>query len=70
MSANKPACPEKQAKIYWLAARLGRIERAGQLAQEVGVNGVPFFMINRRVALAGAQPPESFLAAFQQVAST
>ncbi len=45
---------------------LDEIERAGQLAQEVGVNGVPFFMINRRVALAGAQPPESFLLHFSK----
>lgn len=48
---------------------LNEIEAARRLAQEVGVDGVPFFIINRRVALAGAQPSESFLAAFQQVAS-
>lgn len=48
---------------------MAEIEAAKQLAQQVGVDGVPFYIINRRVALAGAQPTESFLAAFRQVAS-
>lgn len=47
---------------------LNEIDEAKRLAQEVGVDGVPFFIVNRRVALAGAQPPESFLEAFRQVA--
>lgn len=45
---------------------LSEIKDAQDLAQQVGVAGVPFFIINRRVALAGAQPPESFLEAFRQ----
>ena len=48
---------------------LAEIEAAKQLAQQVGVEGVPFFIVNRRVALAGAQPPESFLEAFQQASA-
>ncbi len=42
------------------------IEATKQLAQQVGVDGVPFFIINRKIALAGAQPPESLLEAFRQ----
>lgn len=30
-------------------------------AQQVGVRGVPFFVIDRRYAVSGAQPPELFL---------
>lgn len=30
-------------------------------AQRLGVNGVPFFVFNRRYAISGAQPPEAFL---------
>lgn len=30
-------------------------------AQEIGVNGVPFFVFNRRYAVSGAQPAEAFL---------
>jgi protein disulfide-isomerase len=30
-------------------------------AQEIGVNGVPFFVFNRKYAVSGAQPAESFV---------
>jgi len=42
------------------------ISEANELARRVGVEGVPFFVINGRVTLSGAQPPEAFLAAFKQ----
>lgn len=32
-----------------------------QEARELGVNGVPFFVFNRKYAVSGAQPPQSFL---------
>lgn len=32
-------------------------------AQELGIGGVPFFVINRRYAVSGAQQPEAFLQA-------
>lgn len=47
---------------------LDEIEATKQLSRQVGVDGVPFFIVNRRVALAGAQPAEAFLEAFRQVA--
>jgi predicted DsbA family dithiol-disulfide isomerase len=43
------------------------VVRAGEeQARRLGVSGVPFFVVNRRVALSGAQPPELFLQAFEQ----
>ena len=43
------------------------IVRAGEeKARRLGVSGVPFFVVNGRVALSGAQPPELFLQAFEQ----
>jgi predicted DsbA family dithiol-disulfide isomerase len=30
-------------------------------AERIGVTGVPFFVFNRRYAVSGAQPPETFL---------
>ena len=42
------------------------IREADELARRVRVEGVPFFVINGRVALSGAQPPDAFLAAFTQ----
>jgi len=37
-----------------------------QTAQHMGVTGVPFFVFNQKLAVSGAQPPETFLGAMQQ----
>jgi len=43
------------------------VPRAGEeQARRLGVSGVPFFVVNGRVALFGAQPPELFRQAFEQ----
>ncbi|WP_088007120.1 DsbA family oxidoreductase [Indiicoccus explosivorum] len=36
-------------------------------AQQVGVTGVPYYLINKKYALTGAQPTELFVQALQQV---
>lgn len=46
------------------------IREADELARRVRVEGVPFFVINGKVTLSGAQPPEAFLEAFGQEAGT
>lgn len=38
-----------------------------QEAQQVGVSGVPFYLINKKYALTGAQPTEQFVQALRQV---
>jgi predicted DsbA family dithiol-disulfide isomerase len=38
-----------------------------QQARQFGINGVPFFVFNRKYALSGAQAPETFLQALQQI---
>ena len=45
-------------------ASLGRT--ADGLSRRHRVDGVPFFVINGKITLGGAQPPEAFLAAFDQ----
>jgi predicted DsbA family dithiol-disulfide isomerase len=42
-----------------------RIDEA--LAQQMGVTGVPFFVINQKYSISGAQPTETFKRALQQV---
>ncbi|TRZ36958.1 DsbA family oxidoreductase [Niallia circulans] len=42
-----------------------RIDEA--LAQQMGVTGVPFFVINQKYSISGAQPAETFRRALQQV---
>lgn len=47
------------------------VVRAGEdNARHLGVSGVPFFIVNGKVALSGAQPPELFRQAFEQAAET
>ena len=36
-------------------------------ARQLGVSGVPFFIIGGQYGLSGAQPPEAFLQAFEQL---
>ena len=36
------------------------------LAQSLSVNGVPFFVLNNKYGISGAQPAEVFLAGLQQ----
>lgn len=38
-----------------------------QLAQQIGISGVPFFIFDQKLAVSGAQSPETFLGAMEQV---
>jgi predicted DsbA family dithiol-disulfide isomerase len=38
-----------------------------QAAQQIGVSGVPFYLINNKYALTGAQPTEVFVQALEKV---
>ena len=51
-------------------AGLDVVSAGEQQARRLGVSGVPFFVVNGRVALSGAQPPELFLQAFEQASET
>lgn len=42
------------------------IKEAGELSRRHHVDGVPFFIINGRITLTGAQQPDTFLEAFRQ----
>ena len=44
-----------------------RIRQEDTMARQMGVQGVPCFIINRQYAVSGAQDPEVFLKAFEQV---
>lgn len=37
-------------------------------AQQIGVQGVPFFVVNRKYAISGAQPLDAFVDALEQIA--
>jgi predicted DsbA family dithiol-disulfide isomerase len=46
--------------------RLEAIKEAEELSRRHRVDGVPFFIINGKITLAGAQQPDAFLEAFNQ----
>ena len=46
------------------------IREAGEQARRFRVNGVPFFILNDKITLGGAQPPEAFLEAFRQATAS
>jgi predicted DsbA family dithiol-disulfide isomerase len=56
-----------RAKLEAGAARKEVQEEARQ-AQRLGISGVPFFIVDRKLAFSGAQPPEVILSALQQAA--
>jgi len=43
-----------------------KVEQDIQEASEIGVQGVPFFVFDRKYAVSGAQPPEYFLQALKK----
>ena len=43
------------------------IEEQDRRARAIGVEGVPFFIINQRLALSGAQPPDVIVEAMEKV---
>jgi len=44
-----------------------RVQQLMQESAAQGVSGVPFFIINGRYGLSGAQPADTFVAAFEQI---
>ena len=46
---------------------LDAISNAREMSKQHGVDGVPFFIINQKIALSGAQDSETFIDAFKQV---
>ena len=42
------------------------VSQADAQARQMGVNGVPFFIFNQRLALSGAQPPEVIVEAMEK----
>jgi predicted DsbA family dithiol-disulfide isomerase len=49
---------------------LEALKEAEGLSQRHRVDGVPFFIINGKITLGGAQPPDAFLEAFKQAVNS
>lgn len=59
---------DKQSALTYLQTDSGSeaVHRDIQEARELGVNGVPFFVLDRKYAVSGAQPVAAFVAALTQ----
>ena len=63
--------PESEVDEVLGSDRYAREVRGDEVvAQQIGVQGVPFFVLDQRVALSGAQPPEVLLQALQHTVAT
>lgn len=51
-------------------AQLESVAQADAQARTNGINGVPFFIFNQKVAVSGAQEPATLLSAMQQALAT
>jgi predicted DsbA family dithiol-disulfide isomerase len=45
-----------------------QVEAQAQRAHQLGISGVPFFLINNKYGISGAQPPDVILNALRQIA--
>jgi len=58
-----PTSPEVYVHRIGRTGRIGRRSRSGREALDVGIQGVPFFIFNGRIAVSGAQDPAGLLEA-------
>jgi predicted DsbA family dithiol-disulfide isomerase len=65
--AQQAGLDRDEAAAY-LASAADRdlIEEQDRRARAIGVEGVPFFIFNQRLALSGAQPPEAIVEAMEK----
>lgn len=67
--AEKAGLDRQQAEEVLESSRFrDEVERDIQEARQIGVQGVPFFVVNRKYAISGAQPLEAFVEALEQIA--
>jgi predicted DsbA family dithiol-disulfide isomerase len=62
------AAEDVEATIADSDAYLTRVLESTRQAQSLGVNGIPAFLLDRRLLVLGAQPREVFEQAFAQLA--
>jgi len=44
-----------------------QVQAEARWAQQAGISGVPFFIVDNRYAWSGAQPPEAILQILRQI---
>jgi predicted DsbA family dithiol-disulfide isomerase len=65
--ATEAGLPEEEVRAVLMSDRYAEEVRADESeARELGINGVPFFVFDGRLAVSGAQPADLLLKALQQ----
>lgn len=68
--AERGGLPREEGESCLAEGRLrGEIEQQDNHARGLGVEGVPFFIFNQKLAVSGAQPPETLVRAMTQAES-
>jgi len=60
---------ERVATQLAAGADEGAVQESIAHSVQLGVSGVPFFVVNGKYGISGAQPPESLVSAFGQIAA-
>lgn len=67
--AESIGLPQEEAKkVVESDEFMGQVQLDIAKAGQIGVQGVPFFVVNRKYAISGAQPVEAFVEALEQIA--
>lgn len=67
--AESIGLPQEEAKkVVESDEFMGQVQLDIAEADQIGVQGVPFFVVNRKYAISGAQPVEAFVEALEQIA--
>jgi predicted DsbA family dithiol-disulfide isomerase len=63
---------DKEKVSAFLESNTGvtEIEMAEQELQKIGISGVPFYIIENKYGISGAQPTETFINAFEEIAAS
>lgn len=67
--AERVGLPREEAKAVLVSDRYAAEVKSDIMeARQIGVQGVPFFVINRKYAISGAQPLQAFVDSIVQIA--
>jgi predicted DsbA family dithiol-disulfide isomerase len=69
IAANAGMDRAKVEQFLQSDAGIAEVEMTERELQQMGISGVPFYIINNKYGISGAQPSESFIKAFEEIAS-
>ena len=68
--AESAGLPRSELEARWAdAAQAKRVAQLEQSMKQLGISGVPTFLLDRKFGVSGAQPPEALAAAIREAAT-